>query len=42
MALCNQLFAAVAVCAVMLSAMPADVAAQQTTTDGILTRECSQ
>src|SRR4051794_970383 len=36
MELCNQHFAAVAVCAVLLSAMPADVAAQQTTSDGVL------
>ena len=36
MELCNQRFAAVAVCAVVFSAMPANVAAQQTTTDGVL------
>jgi DNA-binding beta-propeller fold protein YncE len=36
MAICNQRFAAAAVCAVVLSAMPADVAAQQTTPDGVL------
>src|SRR5258705_8588214 len=35
MAFCNQLFAAAAACTLVVSTIPSNVAAQQTTTDGV-------